>query len=188
MLTRVSSTKEPCLDVILINVPSLVLKSGTVDIGLSDHMLIYTILNKKLMKPKARFIEERSFKEFNEIEFNKDLQIVLFHVAYVFGEIDDIYWAWERLYNNVLDDHAPVKCKNVKETFAGSKFITPEIRKAIRLRNALKRIYNKSRTHENWEAYRFVRNRIETMRRKSVIHHFNQLCTSPKNSGTRSVL
>ena len=69
--TRASSTKESCRDVILTNVPSLVLKSGTADIGLSDHMLIYTILNKKFMKPKARFIKERSFKEFNEIEFNK---------------------------------------------------------------------------------------------------------------------
>ena len=153
----------------------LVLKSGTVDIGLSDHMLIYTILNKKLMKPKARFIKERSFKEFNEIEFNKDLQIVPFHVAYVFNEIDNIYWAWERLYNNVLDDHAPIKCKKVKESFGGSKFITFEIRKAIRLRNAFKRKYNKSRTPENWEVYRFVLNRIVTIRRKSVIHHFNQL-------------
>ena len=114
--TRVSSTKESCLDVILTNVPSLVLKSGTVNIGLSDHMLIYTILKKKLMKPKAHFIKERSFKEFDEIEFNKDLQIVPFHVAYVFDEIDDIYWAWERLYNNVLDDHAPIKCKKVKES------------------------------------------------------------------------
>lgn len=80
--TRVSSTKESCLYVILTNVPSLVLKSGTVDIGLSDHMLIYTILNKKLVKLKARFIKERSFKKFNEIEFNKDLQIFPFHVAY----------------------------------------------------------------------------------------------------------
>ena len=109
--TKVSSTKESCLDAILTNVPSLVLKSATVYIGLSDHMLIYTILNKKLMKPKARFIKERFFKGFNEIEFNKDLQIFPFHVAYVFNEIDDIYWAWERLYNNVLDDHAPIKCK-----------------------------------------------------------------------------
>ena len=47
----------------------------------------------------------------------------------------------------------------------------------IRLRNSLKRKYNKSsRTPENWEAYRFVRNRIVTVRRKSVIHHFDQLC------------
>ena len=126
------------------------------------------------MKPKACFIEETSFKEFNEIEFNKDLHIAPFLVTYVFDEIDDIDWAWERLYNNLLDDHAPIKCKKVKESFGGSKFITPEVRKAIRLRNALKRKYNKSRTPENWEAYRFVRNRIVTMRLKSVIHH--QLC------------
>ena len=81
--TRVSSTKESCLDVILTDVPSLVLESGTVDTGLSDHMLIYTILNKKLMKPKARFIKERSFKEFNEDEFNEDSEFVPFHVACV---------------------------------------------------------------------------------------------------------
>lgn len=91
-------------------------------------------------------------------------------------EIDDIYWAWERLYINVLDDHAPIKCKKVKESFGRSKFITPEIRKAIRVRNAFKRKYNKSRTPKNCEAYRFMRNRIVIMRRKSVIHHFSQLC------------
>ena len=75
----------------------------------------------------------------------------------MFDEIGDIHWAWERLYNNVLDDNAPIKCKTVKESFGRSKFITPETRKAIRLRNALKRKYNKSRTPENWDAYRFVR-------------------------------
>ena len=86
-----------CLDVILSNVPSIALKSGTVDIGLSDHMLIYTIFNKKLLKPKARLTKRRCFKNFNEEEFNKDLQLVPFHAAYVFEDIDDIYWAWEEL-------------------------------------------------------------------------------------------
>ena len=46
--TRVFSTKESCLDVLPTNVPSLAFKSGTIDIGLSDHMLICTILNKFL--------------------------------------------------------------------------------------------------------------------------------------------
>ena len=44
-------------------------------------------------------------------------------MAYVFDEMDDIYWAWERLHN-LLDDHALIKCKKVKESFGGSKFIT----------------------------------------------------------------
>ena len=77
--------------------------------------------------------------------------------------------------------------KTVKESFDRSKFITPEIRKSIRLRNALKRKCNKSKTPEDWEAYRFVRNRIVTMPRKSVIHHLNQLCIAaaerPKDFG-----
>ena len=64
--TRVFSTKESCLDVLSTNVPSLALKSGTVDISLSDHMLICTILNKKLEKPKARFIK-RLFNMFQRI-------------------------------------------------------------------------------------------------------------------------
>ena len=46
-------------------------------------------------------------------------------------------------------DHAQ---SNVKESFGGSKFITPEIRKAIRLRKAFKSKYCKSRTPENWES------------------------------------
>lgn len=36
--TRISSSKESCLDVILNNVPSIALKSVIVDIGLSDHI------------------------------------------------------------------------------------------------------------------------------------------------------
>ena len=79
--TRISSSKESCLDVILSNVPSIALKSGTADIGLSDHMLIYAILNKELLKPKARLTKRRCFKKFNDEEFNKDLQLVPFHAA-----------------------------------------------------------------------------------------------------------
>jgi len=65
--TRDFSTKESCLDVLSTNVPSLAFKSGTVDTGLSDHMLICTILNKKLVKPKARFIKERFLNIFQRI-------------------------------------------------------------------------------------------------------------------------
>ena len=57
---------------------------------------------------------------------------------YVFDDIDDICWAWEKLFTNVLDTHAPLKNTKSKASSEQSKFITPEIRKAIRNRNALK--------------------------------------------------
>ena len=56
-------------------------------------------------------------------EFNKDLQLVAFHgPAYVFDDIHDIYWAWEEFYKNVLDHHAPIKCRKVRE---GSEIYHP---------------------------------------------------------------
>lgn len=58
-------------------------------------MLIYTIFNKKLLKPKAHLIKGRCSKKFNDEEFIKDLQLVPFHAACVFVDINDIYKAWE---------------------------------------------------------------------------------------------
>ena len=129
------------------------------------------------MKPKAHFIKEISFREFNWNEFNKDLQLVPFHVAYVFNEIDNIYCACECLYNSErVRCPCSIQMKKVKESFGRSTYITLEIRKALRPRNVLKRKYNKSRTPEKWEAYRFMYNGIVTMRWNSEIHRFNQLC------------
>jgi len=41
--------------------------------------------------------------------------LIPFHVANTFEDIDDVYWAWEKLLTDVLDDHAPlVQRKSVK--------------------------------------------------------------------------
>ena len=80
--TRISSTRKSCLDVFLTNAPKFGLKSGTYESGLSDHMLIYTVLNTNLMKPKTTLIKGRSFKNFNEDEFNNDLRFVPFNLSF----------------------------------------------------------------------------------------------------------
>ena len=45
--TRISSQCSSCLDVILTNVPGYFRESGTLAVGLSDHYIVYTVLNKK---------------------------------------------------------------------------------------------------------------------------------------------
>ena len=46
--TSISSQRSSCLDVILTNVPGYFRESGILEVGLSDHCLVYTVLNKKL--------------------------------------------------------------------------------------------------------------------------------------------
>ena len=77
----------------------------------------------------------------------------------------------------MLGDHSPIRIRKRKEASGQSKFITPKIRKAIRKRISLKRKYNKIRKTDDWEANRVgLRNRVVSMRRKSVIKHFDHLC------------
>ena len=76
--------------------PAFELQSGVLEPGLSDHKLVYTILNRKAMKPTTIFTKARCFKSFNEEAFNKDLERVPFNVAHIFDDVDDICWAWEK--------------------------------------------------------------------------------------------
>ena len=46
--TRLSSQRSSCLDVVLTNVPGYLRESGILEVGLSYHCLVYTVLNKKL--------------------------------------------------------------------------------------------------------------------------------------------
>ena len=55
--------------------------------------------------------------------------VIPFDVAYVFDDVDDIYWAHEVLITDVLNDHAPVKEKTVKTK--QTQFMNPKLRKAV---------------------------------------------------------
>ena len=120
--TRISRTKQSCIDIIATNVPAFELQSGILEPGLSDHKLVYTILNRKAMKPTTICTKARCFKSFNEVAFNKDLECIPFNIAYIFDHVDDICWAWEKMYTDVLNGHAPIKSKRRRNAAGKSKF------------------------------------------------------------------
>lgn len=81
----------------------------------------------------------------------------------------------KKMYTDMLDDHTLIRMRKRVAASGQSKFITPEITKAIRERSSVKRKFRKTRKTNDWEAYRVLRNR---MRWKSVIKHFDHLCHS----------
>ena len=55
--------------------------------------------------------------------------MVPFHVPHLFDDINDAYWAHERLFTVVLDEHIPVKQKYRRRNSA--PFMNSELRKSI---------------------------------------------------------
>lgn len=150
--------------------------SGAIDTGISDHLLVYTVLKTNTPHTNAAVTKRRTFKNFNRDRFQEDLSRVPFHAAYVFDDLNDVYWCWESLYNKVLDYHAQMKSFK-RRSSVKSKFITPEIRREMAKRNSLKKKFNGSRNESDWESYRLARNKVVSIGRKSIRKHFEKLCS-----------
>ena len=79
--------------------------------------------------PNKQKIKCRSYKHFNEKVFSEAVGVIPFDVAYVFDDVDDIYWAHEILLTDVLNKHAPIKEKTVKTK--QTPFMIFKLRKAV---------------------------------------------------------
>lgn len=107
--------------------------SGDVHVQLSDHSLVYAFLRKTAPKMRTRKLYFRRLKSFDL--FLADLHSVSFNVMDVFENVDDKLFAFETLFTEVLDDHAPLKQYHVRGNQVS--YMTEEWRKPIRYRNRL---------------------------------------------------
>ena len=100
--------------------------------------------------------------------------VIPFQAAYVFDDVDDIYWAHEVLLTDILNEHAPVKEKYVKTKVC--PFINTKLRKASYKKAMLFNKYKQCRSTANWEAYRKQRNLTNNIKRNSVRTYLDERC------------
>ena len=97
----------------------------------------------KFHLPRSRptFLTYRKTRDLDQEQLITDLNYTPFYVTQMFDDIDDIHWAWQKLYTNVINDHT---LKKVKLKGRQVPFINRELRKAIRLIKQLLSKYKRS--------------------------------------------
>ena len=113
--TRVTNNSGTLIDVIAVNNESIVTDSGTIVSNISDHSIVYCIINRKIKKPKTCYKEFRSFKHFEASAFQNDLTSVSWDVIKSFDNIEDSWNAWKCLYLEVLSKHARIKRVKIRQ-------------------------------------------------------------------------
>ncbi len=83
------------------------------------------------------------------------------------------YNNFQNILSNVLEKHAPLKKKYLRAN--NSPFITKHLRKMIMNRSRCKNAYFKSKTIENWEKYRKLRNECVNLTKKVKREYFANL-------------
>ena len=145
--------------------------------GISDfHNLV--AFNTKMHVPKLgrRRNKYRTFKTFDETSFKHDIEMAPYHVGEIFDDFDDTYWFNHTLVKYVMDNHAPLKHKQmVKHPVP---FMNSKLRKACHQKAMLRNIYFKNgRTKCSWENYRKIRNHVAKLKSTSIQNYFAERCS-----------
>ena len=88
--------------------------------------LIYATMNLKRKRLPPKCIMESDYKRLGLDAFRHDLANASFHVASVFEDADDVQWAWQNLFDNIFNEHAPRK--QVKIRNKSAPWISDEMR------------------------------------------------------------
>ena len=114
--TRVTCSTSTLTDHISASFPSRVSQKGVINIGLSDHELIF--YTRKISKFKTggvqKYIHFRSLKNYRVDDYKKSLGQSVFPNYEIFGDVDAAYSDFFQKIMTVIDKVAPFKTGLVK--------------------------------------------------------------------------
>ena len=81
--TRKTNCSSTLLEIVLTSHPERLATSGNLQVGISDHNLIFVVKKQKLPRPKATTTDFRSIKNLDQNAFLSDLKNVPWNSSYM---------------------------------------------------------------------------------------------------------
>ena len=163
--TRTTCSTSSLIDHILTNCTDKISQSGVVNIGLSDHQLIFC--TRKTMKTKFNMhkqIKFRSFKNYSKEIFQNALQQTPFPNYENFSNINLAYSDFMDKLMLVVNKIAPIKEARVKCN--SQEWFDGEIAEQITIRDKLFKKFKTSKLQIDRELYNEARNKVQSLIKK----------------------
>ena len=157
--TKITQLSTSLFDVIFTNNKYLIMETKVVAHSISDHELIIATLNLKKPRPKPSYITTRSFQNYNKVAFLEDISNAPWSVIGVFDDVEDKLNAFNTLFNQVLDQHVPVK--TVKMRTRPCPFINDNIRALMKARDHWQKLARRTNDPAVWSGYKNFRNEVK---------------------------
>ena len=97
----------------------------------------------KRQRIPSTFVTTRSFKNYSSLRFNNDITCAPWSVLETFDDPDDKLHAFNLLFNEILDEHAPLK--TIRLRGRPNPYITDEIRDLMAKRDDWKRNFKQTK-------------------------------------------
>ena len=156
--TRITCNSSSILDHDLACFPDTVSQSGVIDVGISDHQLIYCTRIKRFCNKEITF---RSLKNYSPEVYEETLRKLSFPNYKLFDDIDNVDENFIRKVMTGIDNLAPSKNKRIKGTSQG--WFDAEIMGKINERYKLLKRLKKYCLHVDKDNYKEARNETQKL-------------------------
>ncbi len=161
--TRVTHTTSTLIDHIATTDARNIVKSGVVEISMSDHFMVYCVRKfEGAVKKDHKIISTRSMKNFNEDRFLSEVAGICWEN--IFSRTDDInvlVYDWTTLFSCLINKHAPIRHIRVSEKYC--PWINAELKQLIRTRDRIKKAAVRQKSQLLMNSYRQLRNKVNKL-------------------------
>ena len=157
--TRVSNSSS-IIDLILVSDREKISQSGVINVGLSDHSIIYC--TRKVSKEcinKHNFVKVRSLKNYNKEDFQMNLINTDWSPVLLSDNVSDAWCSFKSIFLSVIDNLAPLKVVRIKQRT--EPWVTNEILQCIKDRDKSFYTYKKVKSSENYDHFKSLRNKAQ---------------------------
>ncbi|MEM6812713.1 MAG: reverse transcriptase family protein, partial [Pseudomonadota bacterium] len=181
---RITDTSETLIDVILTTKPETITDVKVIASSLSDHDIIGFKRKTKNKKNKQEtLIRCRDYSKYNPEDLRNDLRETNFDAVFSDSNPNTAWNNFQSILRTTFDRHAPFISKKVKTE--KSAWLNRELKQQMNQRDALQRKFRKSRSTEDFENYKRLRNRVNINIRKAKNEHSQRLLRESANDPNR---
>ena len=115
-----------------------------------------------------------------QVRLNNNYFTYLDFTFYTKGRgVDLMSLEWERLFLKILDRHVPIRQRKVRNNYA--PHINSELRRKMFLRDYYKKKHRFTRSENDWQQYKKLRNAVDIENAKTKTDYFTQKLVEANN-------
>ena len=160
--TRITCSSSSIIDHILTNACDKISDSGVIDIGISDHQMIYC--TRKVVRIKSgtnKYVNFRSLKNYSPTLFEDALSALDFPNYENYDDIEIAYSDFVQKVTNVIDDIAPKKHSKIKNTT--QEWFDKEIADKIAIREKHFKTFKRTRLQIHQNIFKASQNEVKKL-------------------------
>ncbi len=187
--TRVTNRSSSTIDLILSSIPEKHVKTGVIRYTLSDHYMIYTVLEGKSARTEPRILTYRNYDKFDDVSFCNDLNNAIERSNVMLcTDVNEAWKQWKLVFEKVCNQHAPIKHVRVRNR--NNPWVTADIIKLMYKRDYVHGIAVKNNDPHLYAEYCLLRNQVTSSIQESKRSYYESeiKLNENKKGGTWKVL